>query len=149
MIRKPKNHFVPFKGTNRISFGMDRVSIQRLLGNNYRTFLRDESVEITTEYYYEFGILIEYDKNYLCDAIEFTNESSIYFDEENLVVMKYSELRNKFDHLSNQVDVDEFGVIYHDLGFGASIFYDTDKIEAVIIFSKEYHANNNYIFTQE
>jgi hypothetical protein len=144
-----KNHFVPFQGTNRISFGMYRNFIHSLLGNNYKAFLRNEFAEIITEYYYEFGILIEYDKNYLCEAIEFTNESSIYFDEENLVVMKYSELRNKFDHLLNQVDVDEFGVIYHDLGFGASIFYDTDKIEAVIIFSKEYYAKNNYIFTEE
>lgn len=134
-----KNDFKPFVGIDLISFGSDRNNIRDCLNQNYQEFLRNQFAENTSDFYKELGYFIEYNKENICNAIEFTNESNLYLNDDNLFDYDYDSLRRKFDHLSfDKEEEDGFGVTYYDLGFGVSKVYGQNKIETIIIFSKEY-----------
>jgi hypothetical protein len=133
-----KNIFTPFIGLHDIRFGMNRITIREILGNNYKTFRRG-AVENTTDFYDEKGIFVEYDLLDNCNAIEFVNTTNLTYDFKNLFEYSYSTLVDIFTNKSLKADIEENkSVTYLDLGFGASKIDNSDKIEAIIIFSKDY-----------
>jgi hypothetical protein len=138
-----KNTYKPFEGTNNVSFGDKRYEIRKKLNSNYKEFKRNQFSENTLDYFEELGFFILYSKEDICEAIEFTNNSNLYNNGENLFSLSYSELRNKYDNASSNIEEeDEVGITYHDLGFGANCECSTNKIESIIIFSKDYWNEN-------
>lgn len=133
-----KNVFEPFKGINEISFGMERNEIRKVLGQEYQTFRRNEFAENTSDYYSTLNLFVEYDEYDVCEAIEFTNESNLYFEGSDILKMDYKELINHYGSRSKEMEVEEdISVTFYDLGFGATKS-ENGKIETIIIFSRTY-----------
>ena len=134
-----ENTFKPFKGINTISFNDERQKIREKINLEYKEIKRNEFAENTSDYYEQLGFFVGYSNENLCDAIEFTNESNLYYNGENLLSLTYSSLRNTYDkNSSNKEEEEEVGVTYYDLGFGLTKEFETDKIESIIIFSENY-----------
>lgn len=134
-----KNKYTPFKGINKIHFGFSGITVREALGLGYTEIKRNAFAENSSDYYESLGFFIEYNIRDLCDAIEFTDSSNLYFDEQNLLSLNYLKLRNKYDNLSSEIEEEaEVGVTYHDLGFGLVRAFGSNKIESMIVFSKEY-----------
>ncbi len=134
-----KNTLRPFEGVNNFSFGTERNDLRIAIQEDYVTIKRNEYAENTSDYYEELGFLIEYSKDNVCEAFEFTNTSNLYYNEQNLFELKFSVLKNKYGRLSSNIELeDEIGVTYHDLGFGVSCEYGTDVIESILVFSSNY-----------
>lgn len=131
--------FYPFKGIDLISFGDHREKIRETLNGGFEEIKRNEFAENTSDYYPELGFFVEYDQGQSCEAIEFTGAVQLRIDGKLIFSMSYSEVRNRFDPRSNQIEEEEgFGITYHDLGFGVTCEYGTDRIESVMFFSREY-----------
>lgn len=95
-----------------------KEQLLEILGKAYKTFLRNQFAENTTDYYFKEGFFVEYDKNDSYVAIEFTNDCELYFNDRNLMKMTYNELRSQFDKQSKSYEIEEgSGVTYFDLGF--------------------------------
>lgn len=134
-----KNTYKPLKGISDLSFGMTREEVRQSLNDKYTVIKRNEFAENTSDYYEERGFFVEYDENDICVGIEFTDSGNIHLDEVDLFTINFSELVNKYNKLSSNIEVeDEIGVTYHDLGFSATRKYDSDEIESILIFSKDY-----------
>lgn len=132
------NSYIPFQGTYQVHFGMSRTLVHEALGSDYTVIKRNQFAENSSDYYERLGLFIEYNIEGLCEAIEFTDSSNLYFEDQNLLDMSYSELRDKYDSLSTKIEEEEVGVTYHDLGFGLTKVFGSNSIESMIIFSKEY-----------
>lgn len=134
-----KNILRPFEGVDNISFGLKRNKLRTIIEGEYRVIKRNEYADNSSDYYEELGFFIEYSKDDICEAIEYTNTSSLYYNGINLFALKFSELQNKYQSLSSSIELeDEVGVTYHDLGFGVSFEFGTDNIESIIVFSNDY-----------
>ena len=134
-----KNVLSPFVGVDNISFGSERNKLREIIESDYKIIKRNEYAENTSDYYEELGFFVEYSKDNICEAIEYTNTSNLFYDGQNLFALKFSALQNKYDSLSSNIELeDEIGVTYHDLGFGVSCEFGTDNIESIIVFSSSY-----------
>ena len=134
-----KNILRPFEGVDNISFGTERYKLRKIIEGDYKVIKRNEYAENTSDYYEELGFFVEYSKENICEAIEYINTSSLFYNEQNLFVLKFSVLKNKYKSLSSNIELeDEIGVTYHDLGFGVSCEFGTDNIESIIVFSSNY-----------
>jgi hypothetical protein len=138
LSKMEKNLFIPFKGIQNISFGMHKDAIRKILGESYQSFRRGSS-ESTTDFYKDKGLFLLYDKNDLCNAIEFANSSNLYIDSQNIFEFNYSKLVEIYSEKSLNKDVEDGkGVTFLDLGFGVTKIDNIDKIETIIIFSNDY-----------
>lgn len=134
-----KNEFTAFKGVNEVLFGTSRVHVHEILGSNFTEVTRNQFAANSSDYYEYLGFFIEYNATDLCEAIEFIESSNLYFKDENLLSMSYSELRSKYDNLSSNIEEEEeVGVTYQVLGFGFNKVFGSNDIESIIVFSKEY-----------
>jgi hypothetical protein len=133
-----KNYYEPFNGIQKVKFGMLKNEINLNLGVPTRCFKRGNS-DFFTDFYNELGFLIEYNINLNVCAIEFPNYSNIYFHENNLFDYKFNELIDKFILISKDYKIiDNHGVTFFDLGIGVGNVYNSDSIESILIFSKDY-----------
>ena len=134
-----KKIFYPFKGVETIEFGMTREKIRALLGSDYITFLRNEFSENTSDYYKDLNMFVQYNKDNICNALEFAAYNYLIHEGRNLFDFSYKQLTDRYGILSKEKNIeDEVGVTYYDLGFGASKKMFVDEIESIIVFSKEY-----------
>jgi hypothetical protein len=134
-----KNIAKLFIGTNKILFGDKRDIIRKKLDENCREIKRNEYAENTSDYFENLGFFVEYSKENICEAIEFTNQTSLYLDNQNLFLLKESAIRKKYDKISKKFEIeDEIGVTYYDVGFGFTVTFGTELLESIILFSKEY-----------
>jgi len=134
-----KNIFHPFQGTGTIPFGMSREQVRAAVNSQYKEFRRNQFAMNTSDYYQTPGFFVEYDPENKCEAIEFTSESNLYYEDTDLLRLSYSSLRDRFDKVSKEKEEEAgIGVTYHDLGFGVTEATEGDGVETVIIFSKDY-----------
>jgi hypothetical protein len=96
MINKLKQ----FEGVGNILFGSKRTHLREIVEGTYKVIKRGEYAESTSDYYEELGFFIEYTKNNICEAIEFTSSSSLIYEGQDLFLLKYLELRRVFDERS-------------------------------------------------
>ncbi|RUA32714.1 MAG: hypothetical protein DSY77_11515, partial [Bacteroidetes bacterium] len=114
------NNFYPFRGIDKISFGERREDIRENICETYRSILRNEFAENTSDYYESLGFFVEYNSDNICNAIEFTNDSNLYFDGIDLLKKSYQEFVGQYDQISKNKDYEsDIGVTFYDLGFGA------------------------------
>lgn len=133
------HEYLPFKGTQVLSFGMTRSQVRDILGKGYRSFLRNELAESATDYYEHQNLFIEYDKNDSCEALEFSKKGALLYEERDLFDFDYNELLYQYNPISKNKEIEgDFGVTYFDLGFGVTRSNDGNEIESIIIFSETY-----------
>ncbi len=133
------NIIKPFKGVGDISFGTERSIIRKKICYNFKEIRRSEYAENTSDYFEENGVFIEYLKDNICEAIEFTRDSCLFYYDTELFSLTFSSIKKMFDKLSSNKEVeDEIGVTYFDLGIGIACEYGTDNIESIIVFSENY-----------
>ncbi|PCH74747.1 MAG: hypothetical protein COB98_09905 [Flavobacteriaceae bacterium] len=135
-----KNIFIPFRGISAsIFFGDTREDIRKTLGRDFIEVKRNEFAVNSSDYYEIFGFFVEFSSDNLCEAIEFTDLGSLFYNSEDLIKIDYSILRNNFDKHSLNIEEEiGIGVTYHDLGFSVTKKKDKDNIETILIFSKTY-----------
>ena len=141
---KNKNILRPFVGVNDIFFGSKRNVLREKIEGNYKEIKRNEFAENTTDFYEKLGFFIEYSKDNICEAMEFTSESNLFHNGQDLFLLEFPSLERKYNEQSLNIEVeDEIGVTYYDLGFGVACEYGTDKIESIIVFSRviSYHTH--------
>ncbi len=143
------NIFKPFTGISGITFGMHKKAVRAKLNSSYRCFPKSEFEDSPPDHYEDLGFSVQYNASDICEGIEFFNTSNLYYNGINLLELNYPAIRKLFDDVSENKDEDEYGVIYHDLGFSVgnstqrglvtSELNDTpDNISTILIFSKDY-----------
>lgn len=134
-----KNKVTPFIGMNNVKFGMKREEIRSLIQDDYKTILRNQYAENTSDYYPDHFYFIEYNKNDEFEAIEFTKGSNVYMDDLNIINFTFSDIKYLFDKKSINIEEEnEISVTYHDLGLSITKDFDSDSVETVLCFSKYY-----------
>lgn len=139
MRKKDTLTIIPFIGVGEIKFGTPRAELRKQLKSNYKEFKRNEFSENTTDFYEKESFFVEYDKDNCCEAIELSvTDIDLIFANKNLFSFTYDTLVGYFTGISLNYSEDDFGINFFDLGFGASKSMNNDKIETVIVFSKNY-----------
>lgn len=102
-----KNIFLPFKGTDSISFGMNRETTRGLINSKYICLKRNEFAENTSDYYENEGFFIEFNVNDICEAIEFTNSGCLIYKDINLLRLSYTDIRSIYDSKSKNIEEED------------------------------------------
>jgi hypothetical protein len=129
----------PFKGIEKVSFGMTRQNCRTVINSDFETFKRNDFAENSTDHFPGLNIFLQYDKNDICQAIEFASPNNLVYNGKNLFDLRFSELINFYSPVSKKHEIEgNISVTYYDLGFGASKTPGDDMIESVLIFSEKY-----------
>ena len=132
----------PFIGVGNITFGLSRNNIRQLLKNGHREFTRNEFSENSSDFYEEWSLFIDYDKNNLCQAFEFARPNTLIQEGKNLFDFGFEELTKKYVAKEKDIE-DEDHIVYYDLGFGLSRKPFSSEIESIVVFSKSYWLQNS------
>lgn len=130
--------YIPYTGTDQIKFGMTRKEIRQILNLDFSSFRRNEFAENTTDFFPSLELFVEYDKNDICEALEFTKEGNLIWKGIDLCKSHFSQLTAKLDLVSSDIEEEESTKTYHDLGITISVGKEEDEIETVMVFSKNY-----------
>lgn len=135
-----KHAFKPFEGTDRIRFGSPREAVRQILGNDYREFTRNKFSTNSEDYYQESGLFVGYSVENVCEVLVFSNAATLYYGDDDLLAIKYSALRKKYDAFStNKEEEAAIGITYHDLGFAVMQVWGKNQVESVTIFTETYY----------
>lgn len=133
----------PYKGVDNILFGDSRCQIRNILSNiPCKEFWKTTDSKNSTDQYDSIGILIYYTSDNICEAIEFYEPASPFFDRKNLLRLSYKSLIGWFKTLDTQIEEDEVGFTSYKLGISC---YAPDKeedmnclAESILIFQHNY-----------
>lgn len=128
-----------YKRVGRITFGASRCEV-RIIFPNYTEFKKNEEDENTTDAYENFHVY--YDKENLCEAIEFFGNAKITFNNKNLLGQKYKTVKCDFLKIDTDIEFDECGFTSYKYGLGVYVSNTDDTeafIEGVIVFRKGYY----------
>ncbi|RAM53231.1 MAG: ABC transporter ATP-binding protein [Hapalosiphonaceae cyanobacterium JJU2] len=136
----------PYKGISAIKLGMTREEVRNILigcGGELQTFMKTPTSEIPTDSFNNLGIHIFYKKPGICEAIEIFEPAEPVFMEINLLRVKFSELKQWFQKIDDEVEIDDTGLTSYK--FGISLYapsaseYPEEAVEAVIVFENGYY----------
>ncbi|TBR61729.1 hypothetical protein B4U84_13415 [Westiellopsis prolifica IICB1] len=107
------------------------------------TLWRSHTSETPTDSFNNLGIHIYYKKPGICEAIEIFEPAEPVFMEINLLQVKFSELKQWFQKIDDEVEIDDTGLTSYK--FGISLYapsaseYPEEAVEAVIVFDNGYY----------
>jgi hypothetical protein len=134
---------IPYKSVGDILFGQSREKIRELLNQQYTEFYRSEFSKIPTDSFNDSGLLISYDENFNCEAIEMTLTANPVFLDRALLKESYSALLKWLLRLEANLEEDDAGFTSHKFGFGVYAPNKEDEpdgcCEGVIAFKKGYY----------
>ena len=81
---KKQCKLIGFEGIDVVKFDISRQAVRSSLNIEYNEILRNEFAENTSDYYSELGIFIEYSKDNRCQAIEFTDDCEVGYQDIEL-----------------------------------------------------------------
>lgn len=132
---------IPNLGAGSILLGMKEQEIHRILGNQFEKVKKSMSDGFETDMYE--WCFIYYKKPGVCQAIEFFEPAVPILNGEKLFGRPYSEVKEIFLKLDDQVQLDEDGLTSNKLGIGiyapSAECNIEEHIEGVIIFEKGYY----------
>lgn len=125
-----------FSGTERYKIiDMDRNVVRNSIDLPYKEFQKSKFSSNTTDDYSSFHVF--YDKNNICEAIEFFKEYPLSFNGNNVMGMNRQEVKNILLKLDNDMEEDSYGVISNALSIGISCL--DDKVETVLVGKQGYY----------
>ena len=128
-----------YKRIGRIAFGASRYEV-RIVFPNYTEFKKKETDDITTDAYENFHVY--YDKENLCEAIEFFGNAKLTFNNKKLLGKSYKSVKTEFLELDTDIEFDECGFTSYKYGLGVYVSNADDVeaiIEGVIVFRRGYY----------
>lgn len=132
-----------YRGLGPIQFGMSRKDVRNLLGENYRasTMSFGGETDISDHFMFE-GILIFYDKDDRCIAIQVYEPSQVTMNGHVLVGIAFDEVRDWFAQLDPDFQDEDTGLMSKK--FGISLFTEDarrcphEKVLHVFAFNRGY-----------
>jgi hypothetical protein len=140
----------PYQGIDMIRFGMSRDEVRHALkdfSTNFETFNKwykgeDKNFK-DTDLYEDLGIFVYYKPDNTCEAIEMFKPAEPMLDNQCLSGLSYHELRELFEEIDGQLEIDDVGFTSHKFGVGFYFrFGDEDPdaiVEGVFVFPKGHY----------
>ena len=123
--------------------GMSLQEVRDILGDKVSIFKRTSQCEMPSDHYEDLGIFVYYKKPGICDAIELCEPASPIFRGELLLGRPFSELREWFEKIDENVVIDGAGLLSYRFGVGlyapGALKSPDDPVEGVIVFEKGYY----------
>jgi hypothetical protein len=125
-----KFEIIPYEGVGPIKLGMKPVEV----GNAMK------SSEVTADYFYEFGITVDYDENNECCRVYLCKQANPIFQGQNLLNGRcFNSLCEWFRSIDDSTTLGDIEMISFKFGIGlfanSSIKYDGNKRpKEVVIF---------------
>lgn len=130
----------PYQGFNDIRFGCVSTEIEKYMKVNPRKVKKSPYDKCETDVYNDFYVY--YDEHGKCEAIEFTNNAELIFNQNSLFDKKYIDIETIFRNMDSNIEIDEVGFNSNKFGIGVYAPNKDDcnsKIESVIIFKQGYY----------
>jgi hypothetical protein len=125
---------------------MSRITIHSILGSisSFEEFYRTSGNHVPSDIFKSLGLIVNYNENYLCEALEFFAPAELFFDDIVLLDVSYKDIFNYFLRKDPKIEEDDSGFITPKYGIGAYAPYKADdpleKIESVIVFKRNYYS---------
>jgi hypothetical protein len=132
----------PYKSFGAIQLGVTREQVRSSISSKVEAFQKWGS-ETLTDHFVELGILVYYDKDDRCEAIEVAEPSVPSFQGQHFVGRPFSHVREWFEKNDPETKVDPAGLT--SLKFGVGIYAPgalkdpVDPVEGVMVFEKDYY----------
>ena len=125
---------IPTISYGNITFNSERSSVRSYFGK-YKTFTKSKLSENTTD---DFGFCHTfYDPSNRLIAIELFPETSLIFDNTDLLKLTAEELVNKIIIRDENADIDTFSILSRKLGICADI--EDGLIKSILICTSDYY----------
>ena len=141
------NQFIitSFKSVGLFMLNVSRTENRKNYPIQPNEFFKTESSTIPWDAYDDLGIHVEYNDNYICDAIEINNKANPIFEGIEVLKIPFSSLIQQIKSFDKNIEEDEIGFVSYKLGFGIyapekNDFPDNPS-EGVIVFNKNYYGN--------
>jgi len=130
-----------FKGAGNLHLGMTSSEIEKIVGIAPKKFKKYIFDKFDTDAYE--GFFVYFKEPGIAEAIEFNNKSTILFNEENLFGKSFGELKEYFQSIDDDLELESTGLTSNKFGIGIFAPYaesqPEDKPEGIIIFEKGYY----------
>lgn len=133
----------PYESLGNISLGFHRKEIRKLLKEPYIEFYRNKFSKMPTDFFEGLGLLINYDENLSCEAIELVQPANPILFTVKLLNIPYKSAEDQIAEWDDELEIRSTGFTSYKFGVGA---YSPNKgvspceaIESVIVFKKGYY----------
>lgn len=109
--------------------GLGRAEIRSRISKSYKEFQKSRFSVNTTDRYDAFCVF--YDKNNICEAIEFFSKYALCLEEHTLMQVGRKEIKKILLNLDADIEEDDYGIISQKLSIGISC--PNGKVETVLI----------------
>jgi hypothetical protein len=122
---------------------MPPEQVRSTLGKDFQTFQKTPAAPMPTDAFDQVGIHVFYKATGHCEAIELFPPADPIFQGKSMIGQPFSAIRDWFQSLDSDLELDETGLISKKLGIGLYAPFAEDApeepIESVIIFEEGYY----------
>ncbi|MFZ4740696.1 MAG: hypothetical protein ACOYLE_05990 [Bacteroidales bacterium] len=120
-----------------------RDNIRNKFKNEFDVFVKTQFDKNSTDIFTKYGLIVYYDENNLCEAVEIVKPANPLLNNIELLNMPYIEIFKFFKLIDDSIIEDDSGFTSNKLGFGIyAPNKDIDPIknpESVIVFIEGYY----------
>jgi hypothetical protein len=132
-----------FDGVGPLKLGMRRDEVRRELNGKVEEFRKGPNSPTLSDFFAETMMVAYYDLEDRLEAVEFGDELVADWNGILLVGRPAKAIFDDVKQYSSKVEIDDDGVIFHDLGFGLYspgwLEGDSEMNEGVIVFKRSYY----------
>jgi len=133
----------PYESLGNIPLGLHRNEIRKLLKEPYTEFYRSESSKVPIDFYVGLGLLINYEENFLCEAIEIVKPANPILFTIELLNLPYASVEEQIAEWNDGLKIMYTGFTSYKFGVGVYAPNRDDSpnevSESVIVFKKGYY----------
>ena len=130
---------IPHVGVGDIRFGMTRKETRAIVNGDVSELSQGETTSLTDRYSKE-GLLVHFDAQNRCEAVDIEPPGQVIFKRENLVQLGMNELQRHLAGENTRKDYTSFTSFEFGIGFWNSEGVDTDTPpKTVIVFRRNYY----------
>lgn len=133
----------PNQGVGPMKFFMDRKEIRVVLGGKIIEFKKTSMSTVSTDSFEDYGVIVYYDNEGKCEAIEMNSPSNPTYLEKNMIGISFAEIKKIIEIQDEEIEVDETGLLSFKLGIGLYAPNleepENDFVESVIVFKNGYY----------
>ena len=133
----------PYVGVGPLKFGMSVTDIRNAMNAPVKSFKKSPSSEMDVDDFSDLGIHVHYRSPGICEAIELAKPAAPIFQWRDLLNQPFSKLREWFDGMDENLEVDEAGLTSYKFGIGLYAPFAEDEpdgqAESVIVFERGYY----------
>lgn len=131
---------IPYVSAGPLKFGMERVEIQSILGQENVPFT--PGGKDVCDYYDALGILVAYDSDLQCAYIALGKPIVALYKGKDLLSLTAKQVGKI---LADDINLEEYGDGFtsHLHGIGTVFEYKTKPVSRITVFKKGYYSKNN------